>query len=154
MRKPMLRESTMREPKLRKTALVTRRVGTKRIRGSQGFTLIEVMVSLVIFSVVSVALVKNTSMSLRQTGKIEERTTAWWIAENEMTRLRLLPKTDENFPGSGVERSSVETSSADWEVEARIESTENEFVRRVVVEVYKNNQETPSASLIGFLGRY
>jgi general secretion pathway protein I len=129
-------------------------VRKKGIRGSRGFTLIEVMVSLVIFSVVSVALVKNTSMSLRQTGKIEERTTAWWIAENEMTRLRLLPKTDENFPGSGVERSSVETSSADWEVEARIESTENEFVRRVVVEVYKNDQEAPSASLIGFLGRY
>lgn len=120
----------------------------------RGFTLIEVMIALVVFAVVSVALVKNTSMSLRQSGMIEERTIAWWLAENEMTRLRVLPRSDENFPGSGVSRTTVEMTTADWEIETLIEATENDFVRRVVVTVYKDSRSESSAELIGFLGRY
>ncbi len=120
----------------------------------QGFTLIEVMVALVVFSVVSVALVRNTTTSLRQSGMIENRTIAWWIAENEMASLRMLPRSDQNYPSSGSSRELVEMNNAAWDVETSIETTENDYVRRVVISVYKENQEDAKARLVGFLGRY
>lgn len=121
---------------------------------SRGFTLVEVLVALVVFTVVSVALVRNASQSLRQAGQIREKTVAWWLAENEMTELRIQPRSDTEFPGAGVNRKVVETESISWEIETRIELTENDFVRRVTVQVYREEQDSPSAVLTGFLGRY
>ena len=119
-----------------------------------GFTLIEVMVALVVFSVVSVALVKNTTTSLRQSGMIENRTIAWWLAENEMTSLRMLPRTDDSYPNSGTSREVVELDDTSWDVETTVEVTENDYVRRIVIKVYRENQEDAKAKLVGFLGRY
>ena len=119
-----------------------------------GFTLIEVMVALVVFSVVSVALVKNTTTSLRQSGMIEDRTIAWWLAENEMTSLRMLPRTDDSYPNSGTSREVVEMDDTSWDVETTLEATENDYVRRIVISVYRENQEDAKARLVGFLGRY
>jgi general secretion pathway protein I len=121
---------------------------------SQGFTLIEVMIALVVFAVVSVALVKNASTSLRQTAVIENRITAWWLAENEMTALRTQPRNEQDYPSVGVSRQDVELGESSWEVETTIESTENDYVRRVLVNVYKNSSDESSAELIGFIGRY
>ncbi len=121
---------------------------------SKGFTLLEVMVALVIFAIVSVALVKNATMSVKQAGVIQDRTVAWWLAENRMTSLRIQPRTEENYPGVGITRESVSQSEVDWDLEVRIEDTENDFVRRVEIAVYKEGKDEPSAELIGFIGRY
>ena len=112
------------------------------------------MVALVVFSVVSVALVKNTTTSLRQSGMIEDRTIAWWLAENEMASLRMLPRSDDSYPNSGTSREVVEINDGSWDVETTVEATENDYVRRIVISVYRENQEDSKARLIGFLGRY
>ena len=127
--------------------------GVMMIR-SRGFTLIEVMVALSIFAEVSVALLRNTTMSVRQAGMIQDRTIAWWLAENEMTSLRLLPRNDDNYPSAGVNREYVEVGDTSWEIETTVEATENDFVRRIVINVYKASREDSNAELIGFLGRY
>jgi general secretion pathway protein I len=119
-----------------------------------GFTLVEVMVALVVFSVVSVALVKNTTTSLRLSGMVEDRTIAWWLAENEMSSLRILPRSDDNYPNSGTSREVVEMGDISWDVETTVEATENDYVRRIVISVYRESQEDSKARLVGFLGRY
>ena len=123
-------------------------------KANRGFTLVEVMVALVVFAVVSVALVRNTTQSLRQAGQIQEKTVAWWLAENQMSALRMLERSDTNFPSVGVSREVIETGDITWEVETDIESTENDFVRRVVVSVYRESNDVSSVELVGFLGRY
>jgi len=120
----------------------------------RGFTLVEVMIALVVFAVVSVALVRNTTQSLRQAGMIQEKTVAWWLAENQMSALRMLERSDTNFPSVGVSREVIETGDISWEVETDIEATENDFVRRVVVSVYRESEDISSVELVGFLGRY
>lgn len=120
----------------------------------RGFTLVEVMIALVVFAVVSVALVRNTTQSLRQAGMIQEKTVAWWLAENRMSALRMLERSDTNFPSVGVSREVIETGDVSWEVETEIEATENDFVRRVVVSVYRESEDISSVELVGFLGRY
>ena len=56
---------------------------------SRGFTLIEIMIALTIFAVVSAALVRNASMSVRQTAIVTERTLACgWVKINSMKCVR------------------------------------------------------------------
>jgi general secretion pathway protein I len=120
----------------------------------RGFTLVEVLIALAIFAVVSVAMIRSASLSVRQAGIIQNRTVAWWLAENEMTNLRIKPRTDDNFVKDGVTRESVSIGEIDWEVEVDVTATENEYVRRVDIAVYRAEIENPQAELVGFLGRY
>ena len=126
----------------------------KTMNRARGFTIIEILIALVIFSVVSVALVKNVSTSIRHAAIVEEKTIAWWLADNQMTKLRLSPRVEENFPSAGTDRELIEQDDVSWEIETRIEGTENEYVHRVVISVYKNTADDSKAELIGFIGRY
>ena len=63
----------------------------KRIK-NKGFTLIEVMISLFIFSIVSVAVIKNLSTAIRQSADLKDSLEARWVAEDYMTRMQMLPK--------------------------------------------------------------
>lgn len=122
---------------------------------SSGFTLLEVMVALAIFAVVSLAVMKSAAMSVRQTTAIQERSLAWWLAEDAMTKLRVRPRTESNYPAPGVSRERVRMSDIEWTLETRIETTENDQVRRVEISVHPYAREgRPAATLVGFLGRY
>ena len=120
----------------------------------KGFTLIEVMVALAVFAVVSVALVGNSTSTLRQAGIIQDRTVATWLAEDELTTLRMQRRSEENFPDLGTNRELVEIAGVEWDIETEIESTENDYVRRVTVRIYRDSAEELTSELIGFLGRY
>ena len=125
-----------------------------KIMRIRGFTLIEVMVALAVFAIVSVALLNNSTSTLRQSAIIQERTVATWLAEDQITALRIRQRTEENFPGAGKDRVIVESAGISWDIETQIENTENDFVRRVVVRVYRDSSEEPTSELVGFLGRH
>lgn len=124
------------------------------MKRNAGFTLIEVMVALTVFAVVSVALVRNTMTSLRQASAIQDKTVALWIAENEVTRIRLQDRSDDNFPSVGTDRDFVEMAGIEWQIETEVEATENEFIRRVTVRVSREEAEDAAVALVGFVGRY
>ena len=125
----------------------------KRIK-NKGFTLIEVMISLFIFSIVSVAVIKNLSTAIRQSADLKDSLEARWVAEDYMTRMQMLPKTSENFPTAGFSRDSSQVGDQRWEVEVVVQETENQSVRRIILKVYRGLSEENSTELIGFLGRY
>ena len=128
-----------------------RRCGFK----SRGFTLIEIMVALAIFAVVSAALVRNASMSVRQTALVTERTLAWWVGENQLNEMRSVPRDPENFPSIGKKTVSVRMAQTDWELQVDVKSTENENMRRVEISVFSDSDlDVPLANIQGFLGKY
>ena len=116
--------------------------------------MIEVMISLFIFSIVSVAVIKNLSTAIRQSADLKDSLEARWVAEDYMTRMQMLPKTSENFPSAGFSRDSSQVGDQRWEVEVEVQETENQSVRRIILKVYKGLSEENSTELIGFLGRY
>jgi len=120
----------------------------------RGFTLIEVMVALSVFAIVSVALVANSTSTIRQTGIIRERTVATWLAEDQITALRMRRRSEENFPVLGTNRVLLESAGVRWDIETEIESTENDYVRRVTVRVYRDSTQEVASELVGFLGRH
>jgi general secretion pathway protein I len=121
----------------------------------RGFTLLEIMIALAVFAVVSAALVRNAAVAIRQTGMVEERALGTWLAENQLNAMRLRPRTQDNYPAAGTQRYPVTLGERDWELLVEVEATANEDVRRVVVKVYSAAEpDQEQISLTGFLGRY
>ena len=58
----------------------------------KGFTLVEIMIALSIFGIVSTVVFKSVTESVSQARGLKERVVAQWIAENEIAKLRMLPE--------------------------------------------------------------
>jgi general secretion pathway protein I len=122
---------------------------------SRGFTLLEILVAVAVFAVVSAALIKNATQSVRQAGIIQERVYATLVAENEMNARRLEIRTDDNYPSAGTERTGVSMAGRNWDVVVVTDSTDNENVRRLTVQVFNEQNNTePVIELDGFVGRF
>ncbi|MEZ5540064.1 MAG: type II secretion system minor pseudopilin GspI [Pseudomonadales bacterium] len=118
---------------------------------SKGFTLIEIMVALVIFAVLSIALLTRLGSDLRSEQLLEEKTLASMVAENTLTEMRV------NKDGSSVSggRSSVELAGKKWEVVTTVKSTNQENLQQVDVQVQPvSNKRGASYLLTGFIGKH
>ena len=121
----------------------------------RGFTLLEVMIAVAIFAIVSAALIKNATQTVAQTRQIQERSLAYWIAENQLNEIRSQPRGDDNYPSAGSDRLSVVMAQKDWELVVDYEATENADMVRVIVSVFHpEDLDNRLVELTGFVGRY
>ena len=116
--------------------MVNNSVVSRKGLKQSGFTLLEIMIALAIFAVASSALIRNSSQAVRLTGIIQDRTLAYWIAENHLNQMRSAPRDEENFPGIGSDRFEVTMADRSWEVVMDVEATENVNMRRLIVSVF------------------
>ena len=120
-----------------------------------GFTLLEIMIALAIFAVVSSALIRNAAQAVRQTTIIQDRTLAFWIAENHLNQMRAVPRGEADFPGIGSDRFSITMAERDWEVVMDVEATKNLNVRRLIISVFNpEDLDNSVVELTGFIGKY
>lgn len=113
------------------------------------------MIALAVFAIVAAALVKNAALTVRQTGIIEDKSIAYWVAENRLAELRAKPRTPANFPQIGNNTDMVEMAGRRWDVTIDVASTANKDMHRVKVSVASDKQpDRQVASLVGFIGRY
>jgi general secretion pathway protein I len=113
------------------------------------------MIALAIFAVVSGALIRNAAQAIRQTSVIQQKTLAYWIAENQLNQMRASPRLEGSFPSIGSERYSVTMADRDWEVIMDVEATENSDMRRIKVSVFaEDDPDEYIAELVGFRGKY
>ena len=121
-----------------------------------GFTLIEILFAMAIFAVVSVVLLKSSVQSVSRAGLIQDRTTARWIAEDQLQGLRLVERDDEdNYPSVGVKRSTITMANRDWQIVLDVSETENDLIRRIEVSVFNElDPDVALSTLTGFIGRY
>lgn len=123
-----------------------------------GFTLIEILIALAVFAVASSALITNATQTVSQTGLLRDKTIAHWIALNEMTQIRSNIRTEEDYPQTGTTQSEINMLYTDWLVEVEVASTENDDVRRITVDVFRDDFDKDEGfsmvTLIGFVGKY
>jgi general secretion pathway protein I len=66
------------------------KAGLKSLRAAAGFTLLEVMIALMIVAVALPALLSLVVTQLDGAAGIRDKTYAYWVAENQLTRISLL----------------------------------------------------------------
>ena len=115
-----------------------------------GFTLIEVMIALSIFSVMAAAISRTASQNADITLYLEEKTLASFVAENRLNKVKL-----SGYPEPIQTKDSEEMAGREWHITTKIENTQLPNFRRIEIQVAKySDKENPLISLTGFMGKY
>lgn len=124
-----------------------------RLKWAKGFTLLEVMIALGIFSICAAILLKQSGLSARQSAYLAHKTQATWIAENTLAELRLQPL----WPSTGQQTRTLLQGQREWTVKVTTSETSNPDMRRVLVNVRlaaASDALDSGTSLTGYIGRY
>ena len=121
-----------------------------------GFTLLEVLVALAIFALVAASVLTATARSLQTASRLEEKTLAMWIADNQLVELQL----SKNPVAEGRDQGEVDFAGRRWQWQSEVQATREPDMRRVTLWVAPIAQdrstadlrERASVSLNGFLG--
>lgn len=126
----------------------------ERRAAAPGFTLLEVLVALVIVALGLLAAFGQVNQTVTAASRLRDKTLAHWIASNEMTRLRLLLLTEQQFPPVGTRSDEVEMARTDWRYTLKVSKTANDAIRRVDISVaFADRPESVVTTLSGFVGR-
>lgn len=115
-----------------------------------GFTLIEVMLAMAIFSVAGVALLGVADNNYRHISHLEEQMFANWVASNQLVELSL----DKTWPPKNNRKGEVDMAGRTWYWQQKVVKTANEEMRQVTMEIrLVEDDELVSASLTTYVAQ-
>jgi len=120
------------------------------IKQNRGFTLLEVLVAMTIFSTAILILIEQSSQSLRQQAQLEEKTMSLWVAENQLASLRLM----NSWPPVRQETFEKKMAQREWQIQQTVEETKHPALRKVTIDVTRLNSASSTTSLVGYLGEH
>jgi len=120
---------------------------TRRSR-SNGFTLIEVMVALVIVSLALAGVAASMGQMIDTANTMRERTFASWIAQNQIAEIRLSGAMPEVGESSG----EVDYANTAWAWTATVSETGVENLLKVDVTVTYAGFDDRIRQVTGFIG--
>ena len=120
----------------------------KAPRQVAAFTLIEVMVALTIVALSLSAVVASVSQMVMAASAIQERTYASWIAQNQISKIRLSNESAE----VSETNDEVTYASIEWAITTTISETGVENLYRIDVAVSYLNDEYAIRTVTGFVG--
>jgi len=123
--------------------------GMARVRGSRGFTLLEVLIALIVLSLALLALTRTTAVQVQSFGELRERTVAGWLAQEVLAETRIANA----LPNPGRSTGQRRFAGRDWHWEVQVQSTAVPSIRRLDVSVAAAAAPgEPVAKLSGFSG--
>jgi len=116
-----------------------------------GFTLLEVLIALAIFAMVSVICYKQIDTSFRTSERIEQKYLALWVAENKLEEFFV----ERQWPMLGETKSNVEMLSLRWAVKTDVSESEIKNLRKIDVSVFieDDHSESPVLTLTRYIGK-
>lgn len=118
-------------------------------RKSQGFTLIEVMVALMVITISLFAIFKSTSSVTWHASYLKEKTFANWVAQNQIALYRSKKTWGSVSNTSG----QVNMADLEWDWKMHISKTENPSVRKIDVEVFVDGDDVIKGSATGYIAK-
>lgn len=117
---------------------------------SRGFTLLEVLIAMAIFSIAGVALIETAGNNFKNLSRLETQMVAGWVASNQLVEVSL----DKTWPPRNNKKGEVELAGRKWFWLQKVIKTTDEEMRAVVVEVRSSEkQELTEASLMTYVSR-
>lgn len=115
-----------------------------QIKGSKstGFTLIEVMLAMAVFSIAGIALLSAANNNARNVGYLESKMFANWVASNQL----VLTTLDETWPPKNNAKGEVELAGRSWFWQQKVIKTTDKDMRAIVMEVRLNIDDELSIS--------
>jgi len=98
---------------------------------SEGFTLLEVLVALVIIGLGMMAVFDQLSQMLTTAARLRDKTFANWIAVDQITEMQV----NREYPKVGDRSDEIEMANAEWTYTIKISQVPNMELRRVDVTV-------------------
>lgn len=126
------------------------------IKRAAGFTLLEVLVALAIFALVAASVLTATARSLQTASRLEDKTLAMWIADNQLVELQL----SKSPVAEGRDQGEVDFAGRRWQWQSEVQATREPDMRRVTLWVAPvepaglggDLRERAVVSLNGFVG--
>ena len=117
---------------------------------SAGFTLIEVMLSMAIFSIAGIAILATANNNFSNTMLLEEKMLASWVASNQLVEANLEAK----WPPKNNEKGSVELANREWFWLQKVVKTTDDNLQAIYIEVRNNEKdEKPIMALMTYVGK-
>ncbi len=117
-------------------------------KGSQGFTLLEVMVALAIVALSLTAVTASMSQMIMAAHTMRDRTYASWIAQNRIAELRLAAA----IPDVGASNGEVQFANTEWTWRAVVTETGVEDLYKIDVSVSFAGSDDNIRTVTGFVG--
>lgn len=118
----------------------------KQAAGCQGFTLLEVMIALAIFATLAAAVLSASQFVLKQSAGLEDRLFGAWLADNQLSELRLQAVTP-----PGQQRLSRHLDRRDWVLQQRIAPARDGRLLQVEIQVSRGDSATVAYRTIGWI---
>lgn len=117
---------------------------------SLGFTLIEVMLALGVFSIAGVALLSAASNNARNIGHLEDKMFANWVASNQLVAASL----ETTWPPKNNAIGEVEMAGRAWFWTQKVIKTTDNDMRAIVMEVrLRKDDELAVSSLTTYVSK-
>lgn len=114
----------------------------------KGFTLLEVLVALTIFTLCAAVVIKYASFNTSYLSRLESKTFATLIAEREVESLLF----NHPWPDIGQHRNNYSELSNDWLTVTEVSETQKPYMRKLLVKVSLKSQENTLVQLTRYIG--
>lgn len=104
---------------------------------ARGFTLLEVMIALTIFATLAAAVISAGQYSLRQNARLKEQMQCAWLADNQLSELRL------QAPSPGRQQLLRHFDRRNWVVEQTITPESDPRMLKVDISVSRQGSDQP-----------
>jgi general secretion pathway protein I len=98
---------------------------------ARGFTLLEMLVALAVFSIAALTLIRLDGYALRTAGELDARSLAQIVAQNEAAALL----SDPAAPGIGASMTRVNNGGREWRVARQVAKTADPALLRIDIAV-------------------
>jgi general secretion pathway protein I len=117
---------------------------------SQGFTLIEVMLAMAVFSIAGIAILGTADTNARNLGHLESKIIANWVASNQLVEVTL----DSSWPPKNNKKGKVELAGQEWFWQQKVIKTTDKDMRAIVMEVrIEEKDESALNSLMTYVAK-